>query len=373
MSKHPSPNKTTKKIKSLYVHIPFCHHLCHYCDFPKMLYDQKMAFFYMQRLFQELDLYQIPQVETIYVGGGTPSSLDLYLLKLLLEKLQPHLSIGGEFTFELNVENTTPEKLAMLRDYGVNRLSIGVQSTDPLILKSLNRRHDFFDVQKLILEARELGFSNINLDLIYGVPSQDLQTLKNDIEKLVSLSPEHLSIYSLTVHPGTMFYLQGVKEQNEDDSRQHYDVILNQLRGYGYQRYEISNFAKPGYQSKHNMTYWRNDEYYGIGLGASGYVHGIRYDNTRNMNKYLRGEYRATEDKISVVEDEKYFWMLNLRLEEGFRIDEYVTRYGINHLEEREKTLRSAFANGLMLKSGSRIAMSDDGLMILDRILLEII
>lgn len=338
-----------------------------------MLYDSKMASFYMFRLIDELHSYHISDVATIYVGGGTPTSLDVASLRLLLEELRPLLRKGGEFSIELNVENTTKEKLALLREYGVNRLSIGVQSTDPAILCKLNRHHNFAQIKQLVSSARETGFDNINLDLIYGVEGQTQSILIQDLENLILLNPGHLSIYSLTIHPGTVFYLQGIKEQGEDDSREHYDLIMQTLRSHGYQRYEVSNFAKPGRQSAHNLTYWHNEEYYGIGLGASGYVNGVRYDNTRNMNKYLKGEYRATEEIITLVEDEKYFWMLNLRLEDGFAIEDYVTRYGSASLNKREKVLRSAISNGLMLKSESRIRLSDEGLMILDRILMELI
>ena len=373
MKKIPNPKKINQTIKSLYIHIPFCHHLCHYCDFPKMLYDEKMAFSYLKQLFLELDSYCIDKVETIYIGGGTPSSLNISLLTRLLEKVQPLLVDNGEFSIELNVENLNDLKLAVMKKYGVTRLSIGVQSTDDQILKSLNRQHNYLDVINAVAAARKFGFDNINLDLIYGVPSQSESILIKDINRLLKLNPEHLSIYSLTIHPGTIFFLKGVKEQDEDNSRKHYDIILEELRHNGYVRYEVSNFAKPGFCSRHNQTYWRNEQYYGIGLGASGFVNGIRYDNTRSMNDYLNSKYRKIEEIISIEEDEKYFWMLNLRLEDGFLLKEYEKRYGNELLQMRLNSLQQALQDGLIIKSNEKIHLSDDGMMILDRILLTII
>ncbi len=373
MKQNLSPIRTKRKINSLYIHIPFCHHLCHYCDFPKMLYDEKMAFSYVDSLLNELDTYQIDKVETIYVGGGTPSALNIELLNKLFTRLQPLLIDGGEFSVEINPENTNKEKLELLKKYGVNRLSIGLQSSHPNILKILNRKHSFEDVENIVDIARKLVFSSINIDLIYGAPSQSIEMLQDDISKVLSLNPEHIAIYSLTFHPGTVFFLKGFCEQNQDDSRSYYDLILKELRNHGYQRYEVSNFAKPGFKSRHNLTYWRNEPYYGVGLGASGFIEGVRYDNTRNMTAYLKGQYRCAEEKIDQLEDEKYFWMLNLRLEDGFDINEYVSRYGKKLLEEREKTLTDAFNNALMIKSKGRIAPTDEGLMVLDRILLKII
>lgn len=338
-----------------------------------MLYDEKMAFLYLERLFLEIDSYNIEKVSTIYLGGGTPSSLNTEMLTLLLKKIRPFLDEGGEFSVEINVENTNFEKLQLLKSYSVNRLSIGVQSTNDAICKFLNRQHTFEDVKKVVKEARMLGFYSINLDLIYGISLQSKKVLQTDIDNLLSLHPEHISIYSLTVHPNTVFYLKGINEQNQDDSRDDYDLILNSLRKAGYDRYEISNFAKPGFRSRHNLTYWLNEEYYGVGMGASGYVDGVRYDNTRNMCKYLQGFYRSSEEKITIEDEEKYFWMLNLRLEDGFEIQEYVNRFGTELLLKREETLHDEINNGLMIKLKNRIKLGDDGLMILDRILLKII
>ncbi|MDY0100924.1 MAG: radical SAM family heme chaperone HemW [Bacilli bacterium] len=365
--------KTTNKINSLYIHIPFCEHLCHYCDFAKLFYDENLANKYLDVLFSEIDSYQIKKVKTIYIGGGTPSSLNISQLEKLLKKVTPFLSAGGEFSFELNVENITLEKLKLLKFYGVNRLSIGVQSTNLEILKSLNRQHSFVEVEKNYYLARELGFNNISLDLIYGTPKQNIEILEKDLENLLKLNPEHLSIYELSIHPNTVFYLNNIKPLDEDESRKQYNLILKILRNRGYKRYEIANFAKPNYQSKHNLTYWQNKNYYGVGLGAHGYIKNLRYQNTKSLTKYLKGEIIYEKEILSLEDEEKYFWITNLRLEEGFKIDEYISRYGKKRFQRRIDQLKQTGLFKYMIKSNNQVRLNDDGLMLLDYLLIEII
>jgi len=372
-NKQLANTKTTRIIDSLYIHIPFCQHICHYCDFPKMLFDDNFARQYLEAMFAELDSYAIERVATIYVGGGTPSSLPVDLLEKLLARIATLLKEGGEFTFEVNVENATIEKLEILKRFGVNRLSVGIESTDDDILKDLNRHHTFAQAVALIEAARLIGFASMNVDLIYGLPGQDEEGLKRDLRNLIALGVEHISTYALSVNPGTVFFARGVKEQDQDDSRRDYDLILSTLREAGYERYEVSNFAKEGFQSRHNLTYWRDDEYYGVGLGASGYIAGVRYDNTRSLKCYLERNYRSRSETISLDEDEKYYLMLNLRLRDGFEKADYLARYGYRFEEKHALAIKSAISDGLMLISDDRIRLSDEGLMILDRILLELI
>lgn len=365
--------KTKNKVKSLYIHIPFCHHLCHYCDFAKLFYDENLANKYLEVLFHEIDAYQIKKVETIYLGGGTPSSLNISQLERLLKKVSPLLDQDGEFSFELNVENTNLEKLRLLKRYGVNRLSIGAQSTNDEILQSLNRRHTFKEVQDLYFLARQEGFNNINLDLIYGAPHQSKEILQRDLENLIKLSPEHLAIYELSIHPNTVFYLNGVVSLDEDEGREQYDLILKTLRENGYERYEIANFAKPHYRSRHNLTYWRNNEYYGCGLGAHGFINKVRYQNTKSLTKYLNGEFIYEQELLSLSEDEKYFWLTNLRLEKGFQIEEYCLRYGKKRFHVRINELKQTSLFNYVIKSNQQVRLNDEGLMLLDYLLVEII
>lgn len=372
MNNKKSKNRKSK-VNALYIHIPFCHELCHYCDFCKVYYDESIANRYLDSLFIELDSYNITKVNSIYLGGGTPSSLNVDQLERLLKKVAPFLYKKGEFTIELNVESTTKEKLLLLKEYGINRLSIGVQSTNDQILQSLNRKHTFKDVKDIYHLARNLGFNNINLDLIYGVPHQDESILLNDLYGITSLKPDHLSIYELTIHPHTLFYLQKVKQISQDESRISYDLILKTLQKANYYRYEISNFSKKDKMSKHNLVYWQNQQYYGVGLGAHGYLNNIRYQNTQSITKYLNHNFRYEEEVITKDNEEKYFWLTNLRLTKGFKKKDYVKLFGRKRFFHRKKQIQETKLAKYVIKSRRHVRLNDEGLMLLDYLLLEIL
>ncbi len=362
-----------KRINSLYIHIPFCEHICGYCDFPKLFYNSKFSKPYLKALFYELSCYHPSNLKTIYVGGGTPTSLSLEEIESLLAHLKPLLAKDYEFTIEANAENLTEEKLKLFREYGVNRLSIGLESSDEKILKLMGRKHTFLDVKNIILKARQLGFKNINADLIFGYPNQNLDMLKKDLDNILSLNLEHISLYSLTVSKGTKFYNDGIKELNEDDSRIFYDFILNTLRKQGYKRYEISNFAKPGFESRHNLTYWRDENYYGIGLGASGFIDNIRYTNTKNLSSYLNHDFVYEKEYLAKNEEIEDFLLTNLRLEDGFLDSSFKKRFGDSFLNMFKNKLTKLKENNLIIINDDKICLSDEGLIILDRVLLELL
>ncbi len=368
-------SKTTmqKKINSLYIHIPFCTHICHYCDFTKLFYNKKFSEPYFEALFCELDSYHINIVDTIYVGGGTPTSLSIEELENLLRKISQYKSDACEFTVEANVENLTVEKLRLMKAYGVNRLSIGIESTNNKMLLAIGRKHTFEDAVKVVELAKQEGFSNINIDLIYGFPHQTLNDLKIDLENILKLNTEHISIYSLIVSEGTRFFNDKISEQNEDDSRIYYDEILRTLRANGYERYEVSNFARNGNYSKHNLTYWRDEEYYGIGLGASGYVNGVRYTNTKNLDKYLSKAFIDTKETISKKTELEDFLLCNLRLEQGFDKKTFKNRFGEEFESMFKDKLAELINNRLILINNDRIMLSDEGLITMDRILLKLL
>ena len=358
---------------ALYVHIPFCSHLCGYCDFPKLLYLKKWIGPYLDALEQELTGYAIDEpLKTIYVGGGTPSSLDLDELERLLKMLQPYAKSNIEYTVECNIENTTEAKLRLMKHYGVTRLSFGVQSMNADVLHFADRHHTKEEVVDVIDTAKRVGFHEINVDLIYGLPMQTMQTLEADIDALIGLDVPHIATYSLTVHPHTMFYVKRVVEQTQDDSRAYYDLILKKLRAASYERYEVSNFAKPGHQSVHNQVYWRNLPYYGVGLGASGYLSNLRYDNTRNINHYLMGRYINNQEIVDLTLSEEYYLMLNLRLANGFDLDEYHRRYQMDFRTRYRSSLQNLIQLGLLIHQEGRIYPTDDGLMKLDYVLIHL-
>lgn len=319
-------------MKSVYIHIPFCSSICSYCDFSKFYYNEDWVNQYLEALNNEIDLnYKGEVLNTLYIGGGTPSCLNIEQLTKLFNIIKRfNLSTKVEFTFECNVENINKEKLEFLYKKGVNRLSIGVQTFNNDLLKILNRHHTKEEVIEKINLAKSIGFNNINVDLIYAIPKEDMNILKNDLDLFLSLNINHISTYSLIIEPNTKLYIDKFKNIDEDLDYEMYKYICTKLKKNGYNHYEISNFAKDGYESYHNLTYWNNEEYYGFGLGASGYVNGIRYDNTKSLNKYLNKNYIYESHKLELKETMENEFILGLRKVKGINKKFFQDKYNIN-------------------------------------------
>ena len=319
-------------MKSVYIHIPFCSSICSYCDFSKFYYNEDWVNQYLEALNNEIDLnYKGEVLKTLYIGGGTPSCLNIEQLTELFNIIKKfNLSTKVEFTFECNVENINKEKLEFLYKKGVNRLSIGVQTFNNDLLKILNRHHTKEEVIEKINLAKSIGFNNINVDLIYAIPKEDMNILKNDLDLFLSLNINHISTYSLIIEPNTKLYIDKFKNIDEDLDYEMYKYICTKLKKNGYNHYEISNFAKDGYESSHNLTYWNNEEYYGFGLGASGYVNGIRYDNTKNLNKYLNKNYIYESHELELKETIENEFILGLRKVKGINKKIFQDKYNIN-------------------------------------------
>lgn len=359
--------------KALYIHIPFCDHICLYCDFTKLFYFKKYEKPYLDSLIKEIESYKINRVKTLYFGGGTPTSLSDEGFKRILTYAKQYLDDDYEFTVEANVENLTEAKLKIMKEAGVNRLSIGVQSTSNELLKEIGRFHTFDDAKAIISKAKELGFNNINIDLIYGFENETIEQLRKDLEEFVNLDIDHISIYSLIVEPGSILFAKGKKAQNEADSRKYYDEILSYLRKNGYERYEISNFARNKKYSKHNMTYWKNEEYYGCGLGASGYVDGVRYQNTKSLAKYLNLNFVNDREKVSEKTKLEYFLITNLRLENGFSRERFVEEFGFDFVDHFKDKINEFSLEDLFDISESQIKLNDEGLMLMDFVVLKLL
>jgi oxygen-independent coproporphyrinogen III oxidase len=358
--------------QALYVHIPFCDHICAYCDFTKLFYRPDWGFSYVAELEREIDSCGDGPYKTIYLGGGTPTSLDLDLFACVLSELAPRLSNGGEFTCEANPESLSEAKLALMRLYGVNRLSIGIESSSPRLLKLMGRNHDFADSALAVERARKAGFDNISGDFIYALPHEGMATLQKDIARLLSLKLEHLSAYCLSVNPGTRFAAEGYREMEEGKQADQYEAILASFRAAGYDRYEVSSFCRPGRKSRHNLVYWTDEEYYGTGLGASGYVRGIRYDNTKNLKAYLEHRWRCHEETVTPQDELKYYFTTNLRLEEGFALSSFRRRFGFDFFSVYREKAEKLAQEGLLTLLPSRVKATDRGILLLDRILLAL-
>lgn len=361
------------KAKSVYIHIPFCDSICSYCDFCKFIKNDEWIDKYLIALEREINnKYNKEILDTIYIGGGTPSCLNIEELNKLFEIMKIfNKSNNIEFTFECNIENITKEKLELLYKNGVNRLSIGVQTFNNKYLKFLNRKHTNDEVINKINIAKKIGFNNINIDLIYAIPNQTLIELKDDLTKFLDLDINHISTYSLIIEPNTKVYIDNINNIDEDLDYEMYELICNTLKDKGYNHYEISNFSKNGYESKHNLTYWNNNQYYGFGLGASGYVNNIRYDNTRNINKYLKGEYIKDSHELGLKETIENEFVLGFRKINGINKDVFKKKYNmdIKSIEIVNKLLKE----NKLLEDKKNIYINPKNIYVSNNILIEFI
>lgn len=318
-------------IKSCYIHIPFCEKICSYCDFCKIFYNEKKVEQYLDELEVEINsLYNNEILETIYIGGGTPSSLNLEQLErlfLILEVFNRDKNI--EFTIECNFSNTTREKLELFKKYGVNRLSFGLETVNKKHLSFLERDEDKERCINVINMAREVGFNNINVDLMYALPGQSISDLEEDLKFIYSLDVEHVSCYSLIIEEHTKLGINNISNISEDVDYEMYKTICDSMKNHGFSHYEISNYCKDGYQSRHNLVYWNNLEYYGFGLGASGFIDNRRYSNTRSINKYLEGSYLLEEEILDKEDFVYYEIILNLRKSNGIDLEKLYDKYSV--------------------------------------------
>jgi len=322
-------------IESCYIHIPFCSNICSYCDFSKLFYSSDLVDRYLIMLEKEMATLPLDHnYKTIYIGGGTPSSLSVLQLEYLFKIIDKiPVTDDYELTIECNVENVTKEKLILLKEHRVNRLSIGVESFNKKNLALLERNYTYTDVKNVINLAKKIGFSNINVDLIYALPSQSIDELEEDINELLNLGVTHISTYSLMIEPNTKLFINKTKEIDEELDYEMYNVICQKLENNGYEHYEISNFSLPGYQSKHNKTYWQNKKYYGFGLGASGYIENIRYTNHQNLNKYLENDFTKEIEKINSKKEIEYEMILGLRKLDGVSNKLFKEKYNKNIID----------------------------------------
>lgn len=300
-----------KQSTSAYVHIPFCEHICYYCDFNKVFLEGQPVGEYIEALLKEarLSLIKNPvkNMETLYVGGGTPTSLNASQLDRLLSGLREILPYNeGEFTVEANPGDLSGEKLDVMKNYGVNRLSMGVQTFDDRLLKKIGRKHTAKDVYDTVRLLEEKDFSNVTIDLIYALPGQSLESFRDTVERALALDLPHYALYSLILENQTMFmnWVRRGKMQlpEQELEAQMYAETIEAMEKAGRMQYEISNFAKPGFESQHNLVYWNNQNYFGLGAGASGYLENRRYKNRGPIQHYMRA---LTDNQLPILEEER--------------------------------------------------------------------
>ena len=330
----------------IYIHIPFCKRKCYYCDF--VSYDNKFEKIdsYIETVKKEIEdtsqtFTKDHIVTTVYFGGGTPSFLESKHIKTLLENIRVNFNISAdaEITLEVNPGTITEEKLKTYQMCGINRLSIGLQTTNDILLKKIGRIHTYSEFLSTYNLARKLGFNNINLDLIFALRDDKLEDLENDLENIIELNPEHISTYSLIVEDGTK--IKELIKENDNDyilpseeiERQMYWHIKNKLEENGYRHYEISNFARKGFESKHNLNCWKQKEYLGFGTAAHSFIDGVRYSNKKILSEYIFNfKSKNVEDKMDREEMAKEYMMLGLRKIEGVSISEFERKFNLNPL-----------------------------------------
>ncbi len=340
-------------VKSVYIHIPFCKEICTYCNFSKIYYQEDLVSLYLDALDKEIkEFIWDNKITTLYVGGGTPSSLSISNLEKLFKILNKFkLDNYYEFTFECNISDIREELLLLLKKNKVNRLSIGVQSFNKDKLQTLGREADFKDVKSKIKLARDLGFNNINLDLMYAVKGESISNLRKDLNQFIKLNPEHISTYSLIIEDNTILKKENIKPIDDDLDYKMYKTIVKTLKNNGYNHYELSNFSKPNYESKHNMVYWNNEEYYGFGLSAAGYFSGVRYENTKNITKYLEKEFISEKNILSKQEIMDYHLMLGFRKTKGINLLDFEYKYNVK-LEDEYNIDNLLKSKDLIIKEG---------------------
>lgn len=363
---------------SVYIHIPFCSHKCHYCDFTAYVVGGQPVGDYLEALELEMarTVEEIPPktVETIFIGGGTPTVLTPAEMERLLQAIRRYFPIWSdqlEFTVEANPGTTEPEKLAVMRDGGVNRLSFGAQTFRPDLLEDIGRVHTVEDIQRSVEQAREAGIHNVSLDLMFGLPRQGVADLEEALARGLALSPDHFSVYGLKVEEGTVFHhklLQGkLPLPSEEDELEMYLLTRRRLEEAGYRQYEVSNFSRPGKESRHNSTYWLNESYYGLGAGAHGYANHIRHENVKGVGEYIRlsrtGRPIADIHRVAKGEAMENHFILGLRLAEGVSRHRFADLYGQPPEAVFGPVLESLQNKGLLWIEGDRYRLTEQGLL----------
>lgn len=349
-----------KEELSLYIHIPFCVRKCGYCDFLSAPADEKARDRYVQALLMEIERYRGTEtadrkIKTLYIGGGTPSTLSVKQLECIMQKIKCTFNFHGdmETSMEMNPGTASKEKCRALYQMGINRLSIGLQSTNDMELKTLGRIHSYEDFLNTYTWCREAGFQNINVDLMAALPYQTVESYTTGLRKIIRLAPEHISAYSLILEEGTPFYQKYNSGcyplPDEEQERLMYRETEQILAQAGYERYEISNYAKKGYACRHNLVYWQGGDYLGLGLGSSSYMDDVRFHNTTDLDTYVnQGAYVEDREELSVQAKMEEFMFLGLRVMAGVSGTEFEKRFGKTMEDVYGDVLRKHEEEGLL-------------------------
>lgn len=369
----------------LYIHVPFCVKKCSYCDFTSYKMDINSKKLYIDDLNKEMRLYKTNEkITSIFLGGGTPSILNSEELKEMFKNIYENFNISrdAEITIECNPGTLSLEKLKAMKEIGINRLSLGLQATQEYHLKGIGRIHTYEQFEKNYRQAIEVGFENINIDLMYCLPNQTIEEWKETLNKIVGLNPSHISAYSLILEEGTDLYDRYEKKEfeliDEDTDINMYNYTIEYLSSNGYNQYEISNYSKKNYECKHNILYWKCEHYIGLGPGASGYLDNIRYNNVEALEMYHKmlcdnqkpighEEALTNEDKIQ----EKIF--MGLRMNEGIKFEDFKKEFNINFKDKYSKQISQLNERKLINLSDIGMSLTQKGREISNSIFIEFI
>lgn len=377
--------KFMDQVQSVYIHIPFCTQICHYCSFVKFFYDEKLATDYVEALTNEINTNvkgKHNRIRTLYIGGGTPTSLNVNQLKFLLEFINEKFDIASceEFTIEVNPGDVDVEKAKLLKENGVNRISFGVQVMDDLLLEEIGRVHRVKDVYNTVDIFTQFQFRNVSLDLIYALPNQSVEQFERSLDLALQFDLPHYATYGLQIEPKTIFYNKHKKgmlhRPTEDDEVIMYEILRESMRKKGILQYEISNFAKPGFESKHNLNYWSNGYYYGFGAGAHGYLPGKRITNIRPLPAYVKktledGKPILEEEKITLKEQIEEEIFLGLRRRVGLNKHAFHKKYGFSIYSLYKEQIRRLVSQDLLVETEDVLRLTNDGMLLANRVFTE--
>ena len=359
----------------IYIHIPFCIKKCEYCDFVSYCNKKEYVPQYINALKKEIknNINKEYKITTIYIGGGTPSSIEENYIADIIETIKLNMNDEDlkdfeniEVTIEVNPGTVNKEKLQVYKKIGINRLSIGLQETHNELLKSIGRIHTYEEFIKTYKLARKIGFNNINVDLMIALPNQTIQDIKENLEKIIKLNPEHISVYSLILEEGTPFYNKynenKIKLPDEELERNMYWYVKNTLENNGYMHYEISNFSKKGFESKHNMNCWNQEEYLGFGVAAHSYNNRIRYSNTNSIEEYIKGSNKIIHEEQTLEDMQKEYMLLGLRKIEGINIQKFKNKFAQNPIFIFKEQLNKLVDEELIIVDGNETKLTNKGL-----------
>lgn len=362
--------------KGLYVHIPFCRQKCLYCDFYSVSYNEKIADAYVSILLKQINDLDM-DFSTIYMGGGTPSILNAELLAKLLSGLKKFVKENIEFTIEINPESINGEKLRLFLDKGVNRISIGVQSFDDKKLKMLSRIHSAEQALEAIRLSKKSGFKNISIDMIFGVSGENLKAWQAELTKAVAFGVQHISCYSLSYEKDTPLFIMREKKEvapiDDEVMAEMYRYTMSYLPDKGFNHYEVSSFSKPGFECRHNLNYWDNNSYVGLGPSAVSYIDGVRSENIRDAEEYIDRFKKgvsviAYKEKLSALRMAKETAGVKIRTKQGIDYEWFKNKTGFDFLEIEKEALKELIDNGLIKMDQKKARLTQRGFLFSDTV-----